>query len=88
LFGATEQMPTPELMEKLQREEPQRLRVMQQSVSRDLEAIVHKCLEKDPGRRYTTAADLASDLRRYLEGEPVHARRVRGWERGWKWELK
>src|SRR5262249_22968669 len=77
--------PTPELMEKIQREEPQRLRACNPAVSRDLEAIVHKCLEKDPKRRYARARELADDLRRFLEGKVVRARPVRGLERTWKW---
>ena len=85
LFGATEETPTPILMEKIQREEPERLRRLHPGLSRDLEAIVHKCLEKDPARRYPTAAELARDLGRYQNGEPVRARPVRSWERGWKW---
>jgi serine/threonine protein kinase len=85
IYGATEQTPTPELMEKIQREEPERLRKVHPGISRDLEAVVFKCLEKDPNRRYATAAELAEDLGRYLDGKPVSARRVSGLERGWKW---
>ena len=43
-------------------------------VDRDLDSIVMKCLEKDRTRRYDTALELAADLRRYLEQEPVLAR--------------
>jgi len=85
LFGVTEQTPTPDLILKVQMAEPERLRGANPAVPRDVEAIVHKCLEKDPKRRYESAAELARDLDRYLNGEPVRARRVRGWERGWKW---
>jgi predicted Ser/Thr protein kinase len=40
----------------------------------DVEMIVAKALEKDPGRRYQSAADLAADLRRWLAHEPIRAR--------------
>jgi eukaryotic-like serine/threonine-protein kinase len=40
----------------------------------DLDWIVMKCLEKDRTRRYETASDLAADLKRHLDDEPVTAR--------------
>ncbi|HEY5911612.1 MAG TPA: protein kinase [Verrucomicrobiae bacterium] len=43
-------------------------------VDRDLDWIVMKCLEKDRTRRYETARELAADLQRYLDQEPVLAR--------------
>ena len=85
LFGATEQTPTPQLMMDIQQREPDRLRVLNRSVGRDLEAVVHRCLEKRPEKRYATAADLAADLRRVLAGEPVTARPVGSLDRGLKW---
>jgi len=51
--------------------QPRRLRRLLRG---DLDTIVLKALDKDPRRRYATAAELDDDLRRYLEGRPVQAR--------------
>lgn len=45
------------------------------SVDGDLDAVLYKCLEKDREHRYQNAGEMAADLRRYLAGEAVHARR-------------
>ena len=58
---------------------------LQPKVSRDLETICLKCLEKEMRRRYADCQALADDLRRWLEGEPIHARRTPLWERAWNW---
>src|SRR5207248_7344363 len=67
---------------------PPRLRPFNRAVSPGLEAIVRKCLDPDPARRYQAAADLRDDLDRHRTDQPLrHVRvpsireRVRKWER-------
>jgi len=54
----------------------------------DLEAICLKCLEKDPAQRYSTAGELADDLDRFRDGQPVYARTPHVLERHAKWARK
>jgi hypothetical protein len=66
-------------------EEPVAVGRLQPGVPRDLETICHKCLEKEPRRRYASAEALAKDLRRFETGEPVSARPVGPMMRLHKW---
>jgi len=61
---------TPEAVGDKRSTSPERLK---RALRGDLDTIVLTALQKDPGRRYATAAELADDLERYLEGRPVHA---------------
>lgn len=73
------------LLDQVLHEDPPSLRKLDQSVPRDLETIALKCLSKEPMRRFETAASLADDLNRWLEGTPITARPVWRIERAWRW---
>lgn len=54
----------------------------------NLETIVLKALAKDREQRYASAAELAQDVRRYLEGEPIAARPPTVWTRVVRWAIR
>ncbi len=69
-----EHLPLPEAVVVIREREPTRLGSTDAAFRGDLETIVGKALEKEQARRYSSAADLAADLRRYLRTEPIRAR--------------
>ncbi len=72
------------IMQVLDRE-PQHPRRLNPEADVDLAVIALRCLEKDPAKRYESAAALANDLERWLAGEPIVARPAGSVERAWKW---
>ncbi len=77
-----------ETLQAVQLQEPTPPRRIRADVPRDLEAICLKCLEKEPGQRYATAASLYADLGRHVEGHPVEARPIGRRERLRRWCLR
>jgi tetratricopeptide (TPR) repeat protein len=66
-------------------DEPPSPRKFNANIAKDLETIALKCLEKDPGRRYQTTQEVATELRRFLAGEPIQARPITPVERAFRW---
>ena len=64
--------------------EPRRLRAEDRRIPRDLEAVCHKALQKNPANRYAGAKEFATDLRRVIRGESVRARRLTVPYRAWR----
>jgi serine/threonine protein kinase/Tfp pilus assembly protein PilF len=76
------------ILHQVLHDEPRPLRRLNDKIPRDLETIALKCLAKEPGRRYPSAGELAADLRRYLNGEPIQARPVGAVEKLWLWSRR
>jgi serine/threonine-protein kinase len=74
-----------QLMERIIHQEPPRPRDLDPRIPRDLETVVLKAIDKDPARRYPSADELAEDLRRFAEDEPIRARSVGLAERLYRW---
>ncbi|MEW6367016.1 MAG: serine/threonine-protein kinase [Acidobacteriota bacterium] len=71
----------PEILSEIPATDPLAPRSIDRRIPIDLDTIVMKCVEKDPSQRYQTAKALADDVGRYLDGEPIRARRTAIWHR-------
>ncbi len=74
-----------DIVDRVRRDDPVPPRRLQPRSPRDLETICLKCLQKDPLRRYQSALEVAQDLRRFLDHEPIHARPAGVAEKTVKW---
>ena len=73
-----------ETLEQVRSAEPASPSRLVPRLPRDLCTITLKCLQKDPGRRYASAGELAEDLQRFLQGKPIVARPVHTLEKCWR----
>ena len=64
---------------------PEPVRKSNPRLPRNLETITMRCLERTPGRRYSSALAIADEFERWLKGEPITARPAGKLERGWMW---
>ncbi|HQR06331.1 MAG TPA: protein kinase [Gemmatales bacterium] len=74
-----------QLINILMRDEAVSPRRLNPAVTRDVETICLKCLEKEPGRRYGSVQQLMADVKRWQQGEAIVARPTRLTERGCRW---
>jgi WD40 repeat protein/serine/threonine protein kinase len=73
------------LIKQVTTNEPPRLDRLNPEVPRDLVTIVHKAIDRDPRQRYASAGELAADLQRFVDDEPIQARPIGASERLWRW---
>jgi serine/threonine protein kinase/WD40 repeat protein len=66
----------PEALRAIREDEPSRLSSLDSAFRGDIDAIVGKALRKEKERRYASAGELAADIRRYLQSQPIHARPI------------
>ncbi len=74
-----------EILRKITDTDPVPLRRFDRAIPADLETVLLKCLRKEPNDRYASAKDLAEDLRRFRNGQPVIARPIGRAVRASKW---
>jgi eukaryotic-like serine/threonine-protein kinase len=72
------------ILHRLTTTPPERPRAIRRAIPADLETVCLKCLEKEPHRRYASAAELADDLGRWRTGHPIAARPASAVERLWR----
>jgi tetratricopeptide (TPR) repeat protein len=85
---AIEGLDRQEVLRKIAQDEPISPRRINPAIPRELETILLKAMDKEPGSRYATAQDLADDLERFLEHKPIRARRPSLVERAAKWSRR
>jgi WD40 repeat protein/serine/threonine protein kinase len=76
------------LVKQVLHDEPPRPRKLNPAVPRDLETVVLKAIARDPAHRYQTPAEMAEDLKRFVEDRPVRARRISAAEKLWRWSRR
>ncbi|QDS99439.1 serine/threonine-protein kinase [Adhaeretor mobilis] len=63
-------------------------RKLDATIPRDLATICLKCIQRDPNHRYPNARDVAQELQRFLNNEPIVARPLSAIARLWRWSCR
>lgn len=77
-----------EILQRIAFEEPHPPRRVNKRIPVELETIILKATAKNPASRYDSAADLAEDLRNFLDDKPIRARRATIAERAFLWSRR
>ena len=85
LSPAFEETDRSRLIKRVTTEEPERLGKRNPAIPRDLQTVIHKAIDREPSRRYPTAGELGADLERFLNDEPIRARRMSAVDRLGRW---
>jgi WD40 repeat protein/serine/threonine protein kinase len=73
------------LIKQVTTAEPTALGRLNPAIPHDLATVVHKAMDRDPDGRYASAGELAADLQRFLDDEPVRARPLGPLEKAYRW---
>ena len=84
-FKSTNQL---EIMDQISNLDPRSPRSVDGRIPRDLETIVLKAMAKEPAQRYRSAREMEEDLHRFLEDEPIQARKASSVERFVRWSRR
>lgn len=76
------------VIDQVLNEEVRPPRKLNPEISRDLDTICIKCMQKDPDQRYDSVLELMADLERHSNGFPIHARPISSLQRAWSWCLR
>ncbi|MBX3362699.1 MAG: serine/threonine protein kinase [Phycisphaeraceae bacterium] len=74
-----------DVIKRIQHEQPDRPSSIRNGLGADIDAMIGKATSKLPQDRYATASEFGADIRRYLAGLPIEARRVSDIVRSWRW---
>ena len=77
-----------EVLRRIAFDEPRKPRAINRSIPAQLETIALKAMAKDPTNRYESGADLADDLQRFLDDQPIRAKRPTWIQRGASWSRR